>query len=151
MSRPDTEEVRSVVDETHGPVEHHGANPLHASSPAIPPTPDETVGFMAVLKVRDFFYLWIAQVLSQLADKFIMFSLVLVVYTLTKQATSQSFLMMAFTFPSVLFSAAAGVYVDRHDKKMLMFVTNILRGGLILVILLLLLTSASIAIVPFMM
>lgn len=148
MSRPDTEEVRSVVDETHGPVEHHGANPLHASSPAIPPTPDETVGFMAVLKVRDFFYLWIAQVLSQLADKFIMFSLVLVVYTLTKQATSQSFLMMAFTFPSVLFSAAAGVYVDRHDKKMLMFVTNILRGGLILVILLLLLTSASIAIVP---
>jgi len=42
--------------------------------------------------------------------------------------------MLAFGFSAVLFGPSAGVFVDRWDKKLVMIVSNILRGGLILLI-----------------
>jgi MFS family permease len=55
-------------------------------------------------------------------------------YTLTKRASLQSVLMIAYTLPSVLLSAPSGVYADRHDKRVLMLGTNLVRGALILLI-----------------
>lgn len=123
-------------------------NALHSSRPALPPTETDASGFMAALKNRDFFFLWLSQVMSQLADKFIMFTLVIVVYKKTGLASTESLLMIAFTFPSVILSAPAGVFVDRHDKRLLMFGTNIIRAALIMTILVLLLTLQSVAIIP---
>jgi len=108
--------------------------PLHATRPAVPPHPEQAGGFIAVLRRRDFRYLWMAQLLSQLADKFLMFTLLVFMYTLTKRASLQSVLMIAYTLPSVLLSAPSGVYADRHDKRVLMLGTNLVRGGLILLI-----------------
>jgi MFS family permease len=108
--------------------------PLHATRPAVPPHPDQAGGFIAVLRRRDFRYLWGAQLTSQLADKFLMFTLLVFMYTLTKRASLQSVLMIAYTLPSVLLSAPSGVYADRHDKRMLMVGCNVVRGGLILLI-----------------
>jgi MFS family permease len=112
--------------------------PLHATRPAVPTLPEDRVGFIAVLRRRDFRLLWAAQAASQLADKFIVFTLLIVVYSLTGSASLQSALMIAYTLPSVLLSAPAGVYADRHDKRTLMILTNLLRAGLILLIPLLL-------------
>ncbi|MHB8718126.1 MAG: MFS transporter [Candidatus Dormibacteria bacterium] len=108
---------------------------LHVARPAVPPVvlPDGQ-GFAAVLRRRDFRLLWSAQGASQLADKFLMFTLLIVVYTLSKTASLQSVLMIAYTLPSVFLSAPAGVYADRHDKRSLMIATNAVRGGLILLI-----------------
>jgi len=108
--------------------------PLHATRPAIKPDPEQREGFVAVLRRRDFRFLWGAQLASQLADKFLMFTLLVFMYTLTKRASLQSVLMTAYTLPSVLLSAPSGVYADRHDKRALMVGTNLVRAGLILLI-----------------
>ena len=91
-------------------------------------------GFGTVLGRRDFRLIWFAQVSSQLADKFLMFSLLVLTYTVSRASSQGAILFLAYTFPSVVLSSVAGVYADRHDKKRLMFYTNVIRGGLILLI-----------------
>lgn len=108
--------------------------PLHAARPAMLDHPQEAVGFLPVLRRGDFRMLWAAQAASQLADKFLMFSLIVVVYNLARSSSTESVLMLAYTAPSVLLSAPAGVWADRHDKRTLMLATNVLRAGLILLI-----------------
>lgn len=108
--------------------------PLHAIRPAVPTLPEDRQGFVAVLRRRDFRLLWAAQAASQLADKFIIFTLLIVVFSISGTASLQSVLMIAYTLPSVVLSAPAGVYADRHDKRALMMVTNLVRAGLILLI-----------------
>lgn len=87
-----------------------------------------------MLRRRDFRLLWAAQAASQLADKFIIFTLLITVYSLSGRASLQSVLMIAYTLPSVLLSAPAGVYADRHDKRTLMLLTNLVRAVLIMLI-----------------
>jgi MFS family permease len=108
--------------------------PLHAARPALPSRPREAIGVLAVLRRGDFRLLWGAQAASQLADKFLIFSLVVVVYNLTKASSTESLLMIAYTLPSVLLSAPAGVWADRYDKRRLMMLTNLLRAGFVLLI-----------------
>jgi MFS family permease len=110
------------------------ASPLHAAKPALPSNPRDAVGFLAVLRRSDFRLLWGAQAASQLADKFLMFSLIVVVYNLSKASSTESLLMIAYTLPSVLLSAPAGVWADRLDKRTLMLLTNLVRAGLVLLI-----------------
>ena len=103
-------------------------------SPALPWSGPEAVTFLAVLGRRDFRLLWLAQVAAQLGDKFLMFTLLIVVYSLTGRASTQSLLMLSYTVPSILLSAFAGVYADRHDKRRLMLSTNVARCGLMLLV-----------------
>ncbi len=91
-------------------------------------------GFATVLGKRDFRLVWFAQIASQLADKFLMFALLVLTYTVSRASSQGAVLFLAYTFPSVFLSSVAGVYADRHDKKRLMFYTNAIRGGLILLI-----------------
>jgi MFS family permease len=91
-------------------------------------------GFRTVFANRDFRLIWSAQVASQLADKFLMFALLILTYSISRASTHGAALFLAYTFPSVFLSPLAGVYADRHDKKRLMFFTNAIRGGLILLI-----------------
>ena len=120
--------VGSALDAAERPA------PLHASRAALPPRPEDRAGFLAVLRRRDFRYLWAGQAASQLADKFLVFTLLIFMYTISGRASLQSVLMLAYTLPSVLLSAPAGVYADRHDKRTLMIATNLIRGGLVLLI-----------------
>jgi len=91
-------------------------------------------GFRTVLANHDFRLIWSAQVASQLADKFLMFALLILTYSISRASTHGAALFLAYTFPSVFLSPLAGVYADRHDKKKLMLFTNAIRGGLILLI-----------------
>ncbi|HEY7925980.1 MAG: MFS transporter [Candidatus Dormibacteria bacterium] len=107
---------------------------LHAARTAVPPLLDERQGLRAVISLPDFRKLWLAQAASQLADKFLMFTLLIVVFDLSRRASIQSVLMIAYTLPSVFLSAPAGVIADRYDKRTLMIATNVIRGGLVLLI-----------------
>ena len=55
----------------------------------------------------------------------------------TNPNTAVSLLILSFLVPAVLFSAVAGVYVDRVDRRLVLIATNVLRGfaiiGLVLV------------------
>jgi len=114
------------------PPEH--LQPLHAVRPALPPSGEDAAGFARVLRRRDFRYLWAAQCGSQVAQNFIQFALLVVVYDLTGLTTAVAAVAIAFTFPGVVLSAPAGVYADRHDKRSLMVLTNLLRAGLLVLI-----------------
>jgi MFS family permease len=107
---------------------------LHAARAAVPPLLEERRGFRAVISRPDFRKLWLAQAASQLADKFLMFTLLIVVFDLSHRASIQSVLMIAYTLPSVFLSAPAGVIADRYDKRTLMIGTNVIRGVLVLLI-----------------
>ena len=91
-------------------------------------------GFHTVLRNRDFRLIWFAQVASQLADKFLMFALLILTYSISRASLHGAALFLAYTFPSVFLSPLAGVHADRHDKKKLMFWTNTIRGLLVLLI-----------------
>ena len=73
--------------------------------------------FSAVLRNKNFLFLWIGQVLSQLADRIYIYVLVIVAYNLTRTNLGVSVPMLSFGIPSVLFASFAGVYVDRWNRK----------------------------------
>ena len=92
-------------------------------------------GYRAVLKNKPFLSLWIAQIFSQLGDRvcFVVFVAV-IAHNISTSTTYQSWLYIAFTIPAILFTALAGVFIDRWNKKYTLIITNILRGGIILLL-----------------
>ena len=111
------------------------AQPLHAAQPIITrPSEEDAAGFRAVLARASFRRLWFGQILAQLADKFLMYSLLVFMNQRSGSASAGSFLMIAYTLPSVFLSTGAGVYADRHDKRQLMIWTNLVRAGIVLLV-----------------
>ncbi len=95
-------------------------------------------GFVALLKNRPFLALWIGQILSQVADKvlFVLLIALLVSYQPPPgwENSANSALMIAITLPAILFGSAAGIFVDRFDKRQILAGCNLLRGAIILAI-----------------
>jgi MFS family permease len=91
-------------------------------------------GFKDLMRIYDFRLIWTSQVFSQLADKFIVYSLLSATYQSSHANTQEAIVLLAYTFPSVLLSPIAGVYADRFDRRRLMMVTNALRSGLVLLV-----------------
>lgn len=91
------------------------------------PPVDVTVA--GVLKNRRFLALWLAQVASQIGGNMVLFGLTVQVYALTNSNSAVSLLILSFLAPAVLFSALAGVYVDRLDRRSVLIVTNLARGA----------------------
>ena len=94
----------------------------------------ETRGFKDLLQNREFQLIWSSQIASQLADKFLVYSLLSATYERSAANTQEAIVLLAYTFPSVLLSPIAGVYADRFDKRRMMMLTNLIRGGLILLV-----------------
>ena len=94
----------------------------------------DTGGFKELMSNREFQKIWASQITSQLADKFLVYSLLSVTYERSAANTQEAIVLLAYTFPSVLLSPIAGVYADRFDKRRLMAFTNIIRGALILLV-----------------
>jgi len=89
---------------------------------------------LSALKVRPFLFLWIAELLSQIASNMTNFILLLVVFSLTHSNAAVSGIMIAFLFPAIAFGIFAGVFVDHQDKKHVLTVTNIVRGLILLLL-----------------
>ncbi len=102
------------------------------------PTSPTGGGFVALLRNRPFLALWTAQILSQVADKvFFVFLIALLVNYQPPpglENSARSALMFAITLPAILFGSAAGIFVDRFDKRQILASCNLLRGLLILAI-----------------
>ncbi|MBC7225207.1 MAG: MFS transporter, partial [Anaerolineae bacterium] len=93
-----------------------------------PPQPEEGGrGFAAVLANRHFLRLWMAQALSQTAQNGIHFVQMVLIERLTGSSTHMGLMILAFSLPGVLFSAIAGVVVDRLPKKWILVGANLLR------------------------
>lgn len=93
---------------------------------------EEKVRTPTILKNRNFMLLWIAQGLSQTAQNTLNLALVNFVYLLSGGSPTQTAIAtVAFVLPGVFFSALAGVFVDRIDKRRILIITNILRALII--------------------
>lgn len=88
----------------------------------------QNAGIMDVLRNQNFVKLWTAQILSQTAQQIVNIALVLQITALTGSSTAVSGIVICFTIPAILFSAIAGVFVERNSKKMMLILTNLLRG-----------------------
>jgi MFS family permease len=90
------------------------------------------VNYLSVLRQPNFTKLWLAQILSQVANNLLNFSLIILVYDLTAGTRFGSFsvslLVLSFSIPSILFATAAGVYADYWDRKHILVGTNLLRA-----------------------
>ncbi|MBA2254624.1 MAG: MFS transporter, partial [Chloroflexi bacterium] len=93
-------------------------------------------GMASVLKNGRFLALWLSQLATQVGGNMVLFALTILVYRLTfnpatgqGSSTSVSLLLLAFLVPAVIFSAVAGVYVDRIDRRLILIVTNVLRAA----------------------
>ncbi len=81
-----------------------------------------------VFRNRAFVLLWAAQTLSQLASNMVLAALMATVYAATGSNTAIAVLILSFLVPAVVFSAMAGVLVERSDARLIMLATNVLRA-----------------------
>lgn len=91
-------------------------------------------GIFRVLSNRSFLFLWLAEVFSQIAFNMVNFILIIIVYELANSSTAVSGLILSFTIPAITFGIIAGVYVDRWDKKKVLFLTNVARTFLLILL-----------------
>jgi MFS family permease len=95
-------------------------------SPALASAPAESA--LDVFKNRPFLLLWLAQAATQIGGNMVIFGLTIIISKSTGSTTAVSALILTFLLPAVLFSALAGVFVDRLDRRLVLIFTNVLRG-----------------------
>jgi len=93
-----------------------------------------TGGFRAVLRVTTFRNIWFAQLAAQLADKFLLFSLMILAYEVSGGSTPVAITLLTYTVPAVLFAPPAGVIADRLDRKQIMMWCNFGRAAAVALI-----------------
>src|SRR5712692_5117901 len=104
--------------------------PIIAEQPqpiASSPEELEVASFRQVLKNRNFLLLWLAQLISLTVLNAANFGIIVLVNDITHSVVMAGLAIIAFTLPGVPFSALAGVVVDRLDKQLVLWVSNILR------------------------
>jgi len=99
------------------------------------PIPEETtVTRAALLRHRPFLVLWLVQTLSQTSQNAVNFGLLVLVQGVIERAgslpanTAVGLAVLSFSVPAVLVSPLSGVVADRFDRRLLLIVTNLLRG-----------------------
>ncbi|HEX6220529.1 MAG TPA: MFS transporter [Acidimicrobiia bacterium] len=85
-----------------------------------------------LLRIRDYRYLWFAQVLSDFGDNLTFFTLLILIQRLTGSTVALAGLMVAVTLPTLVFGTLAGVYVDRFDRRRAMLISDLLRAVFVL-------------------
>ncbi len=85
-------------------------------------------GFRTLLKNRDFLRLWLAQLLSMTILNASNYALLILIEEITGSTTLIGVAIIAFSLPAVLFGAPAGVFVDRMNKRRVLWGSNCLRA-----------------------
>ncbi len=95
----------------------------------------EMTRFRDVLKDRNFFCLWLAQVVSNFGDRLTQMALVALVYQRTPGSAIALAKLISFTvIPVFLIGPIAGAWVDRLNKRNVMIISDLLRGIFVLTI-----------------
>ena len=87
-----------------------------------------------MLRHTAFRNIWFAQLAAQLADKFLLFSLIILAYKISGGSTPVAITLLTYTVPAVLFAPIAGVIADRYDRKQIMMWCNFGRAAVVALI-----------------
>src|SRR5579884_3136123 len=85
-------------------------------------------GFRTLLKKKNFVYLWLAQLISMTILNASNYAIMVLVQEVTGSTTLVGVAIISFSLPALLFSAPAGVFVDRIDKRLILWGSNCLRA-----------------------
>jgi MFS family permease len=86
-------------------------------------------GFRTLMRNRYFLRLWLAQLISQTIMNAANYALIIVSQkTSSGGFTAAAGAIVAFSLPALLFGAPAGVLVDRFDRRLVLWVSNMLRA-----------------------
>jgi MFS family permease len=105
-------------------------NPVEPATAAVGELDEPESGALEVFRNRPFLLLWLSQLFTQIGGNMVLFGLTVIVLQATQSNTAVSLLLLTFLGPAVLFSAVAGVYVDRLDKRLVLVITNLMRAGM---------------------
>lgn len=86
-------------------------------------------GFRTLLKKKNFLYLWLAQLISMTVQNASNYAVLILIEVVTGSTTLVGLAIIAFSIPAILFGAPAGVYVDRMNKRRVLWVSNLLRAA----------------------
>ena len=85
----------------------------------------------AVFRKRDFSLIWLAQLISTAGSALTDLAAGIYVYRVTESAFAVGLTLMVTAIPTLLVGLLAGVYVDRHDRKRIMWTTCLIQAGIV--------------------
>lgn len=88
-----------------------------------------------VLRKRNYALLWSAQLISMMGDWAMFAALPYFVYQLTDSVLATGVMFMIQVLPPLVLGSAAGVFVDRWDRRWTMIGSTLFRGVVLLVLL----------------
>lgn len=86
-----------------------------------------------ILKIKNYRWLWLGQIVSNFGDALTHFALILLVNSLTDGSTwAVAGLLISLGLPMATIGLAAGVLVDRFPRRKVMIVSDVLRAILVI-------------------
>jgi DHA3 family tetracycline resistance protein-like MFS transporter len=89
----------------------------------------ERARLLAPLRHRDFRVLWSGMSISLVGDGIFLIAIAWETYVLWNAPAALSIVGIGMTVPMVVFLLVGGVLSDRHDRRLLMFWSDVLRAG----------------------
>ena len=84
--------------------------------------------FEPVFKNKNFLYIWISQIFSQLTINIMNFVFLIRLFEVTGSAISTSLLWVAYALPAILIGPFASGVVDLVDRRKMLIITNLLQA-----------------------
>ena len=92
--------------------------------------------------MKTFFIVWLGQLVSLVGSKMTGFALGVWVFQDTGSATSFGIIYILAFLPGLLIAPFAGVWVDRHDRRIVMILSDVISGACTFVIVILIINNA---------
>lgn len=99
--------------------------------------------YFRILSQRNFFLLWMGQIISQFGDRLTQIALVALASKTSMSSSSLAAIMSMAVIPVFIISPLSGVYIDRWSKRKTMCTSDCIRGIFILLIPLCFLSSKT--------
>src|SRR5438067_4516512 len=85
-------------------------------------------GYLTLLRKRSFLYLWLSQLISMTCFFASNYALLVLIEEVTGSTTLVGLAIICFSLPALILGAPAGVYVDRMNKRRVLWASNCLRA-----------------------
>jgi MFS family permease len=130
MSRHTTHHGHATYENRH-PLARPASHPRVAPSPRTPLSPPTRPGPRELLANRDFRLLFTGRCVSLLGDGAFLVAVAWQAYTLSNAPTALSLIGIAMTVPLIVLLLVGGVVSDRHDRRRVMLLADLVRAALL--------------------